>query len=539
MVGGDKYQAAIQNPAKAFKDPELQRGSIERKNGLPFARSGGFAMVYRLSSRDTDGRRERLLAVRCFKNLPEDLADRYRAICAEVSSLAAKSDLFVSTRFIPDGIRIGQDWKPITTMTWVEGEFLDHYFDTWHDSKPRMGVLANRIAALADDLQRYGVAHGDLHRGNILVTGQDADPRLALIDYDAMFVPALRGRHSNEGGHPDYQHPGRDAGHFSATLDRFAIIVMLLSVIAVNRHAELWDPETRSGEGLLTGQADYASPNGSPVLAKMESFDDLAPAVRLFRRICLGTFEEIPSHREFLAELVLDRPSNVQTADVPRMEETLSPVERPSIAPLIPRGPILQMDDGIGVAPPGVAVSRPVFGGRRQGGASLVPMIAATKHQLEQSLGDRVEVIGQYARFEKGDGDASPYRTLVVTHGPGETFEIRVDRDVARHFADMKRRWVVKPGIRLATTGLLLATGGRFYIDLESPALLRILPRKPPGPTGASARLSPSPTPPPTPAPAQLPAPDRTKRPWASRGSSTTFRDIQQDIDSLRKERRG
>ena len=40
------------------------------------------------------------------------------------------------------------------------------------------------------DLERHGIAHGDLQHGNLLVA---ADGTFRLVDYDGMYVPALRG----------------------------------------------------------------------------------------------------------------------------------------------------------------------------------------------------------------------------------------------------------------------------------------------------------------------------------------------------------
>src|SRR2546430_4647189 len=54
-------------------------------------------------------------------------------------------------------------------------------------------------------LFRSQVAHGDLQHGNILVRGGS----IQLVDYDGMWVPALKGRHATEIGHRAYQHPER------------------------------------------------------------------------------------------------------------------------------------------------------------------------------------------------------------------------------------------------------------------------------------------------------------------------------------------
>lgn len=470
-VGGNLYQAAVQSPAHVFSDDELKRGVIERRDGVPFPRSGGFAMVYHFTSRDTEGGRGRQLAVRCFKFLPDDLAERYAAISKEVSSLALKSNSFVSTRYIPQGIRIRSEWKPITTMTWVEGIFLDRWIDENFAHSLRIQALFDRLVRLADELARFGVAHGDLHRGNILVSGSPDQPHLTLIDYDAMYVPALKGRHSNEAGHPDYQHPLRTANHYSPTLDRFSFIVLLLSTMATRRHPDLWDTGNRGGEGLLTGQTEHVNPHTAPMLDRLEELDDLAPAVRLFRSICSGAFEDIPSVREFLTVL-MEPPAGVVAPRASGVREPTpaSPGNNLPTPPALPHRQVVELsassdfhaDRDVSTSPAGVMISR-------------VPAIAPTPKQLNGSLGDRVEVVGGYRGFAKGDGINTAYRTLFIGHPGSPHMEIRVDREVSSTFARMRRKWTVRPGSRLSVTGLLLQDGDTYYVNLEYPALLRRL----------------------------------------------------------------
>ena len=56
-----EYNEAVQNPATAFRDPELRQGQVKLNAlGLPVALSGGFALTYMMATR------RRRLAVRCF-----------------------------------------------------------------------------------------------------------------------------------------------------------------------------------------------------------------------------------------------------------------------------------------------------------------------------------------------------------------------------------------------------------------------------------------------------------------------------------------
>ena len=114
------------------------------------------------------------------------------------------------------------------------------------------------------------VAHGDLQHDNILIR---RDGRFQLIDYDGMFVPAMRDLElqASEVGRPAYQHPERggppsNLDHFDERLDDFAALVILLSLAAVN--AELWD-EYHDDENLIIGAFDLRAPRESPVLTEL------------------------------------------------------------------------------------------------------------------------------------------------------------------------------------------------------------------------------------------------------------------------------
>src|SRR6266540_4155527 len=68
---------------------------------------------------------------------------------------------------------------------------------------------AERYEAISKHLRKvrlpYDVNFQFLKHGNILVRGGS----IQLVDYDGMWVPALRGRHATEIGHRAYQHPER------------------------------------------------------------------------------------------------------------------------------------------------------------------------------------------------------------------------------------------------------------------------------------------------------------------------------------------
>lgn len=432
------YQAAMRKPSRAFADDELKEMTVAKNSlGWPAANTGGFAAVYKLS-----GRGNRALAVRCFVQLAPDLADRYANISTHLAGAVPKQDrqyqFFVQTRYIPQGIHIESGWKPITTMPWIEGEPLDVYLDRAVREPYRLPRLLAQIDALERTLRRVEIAHGDLGHRNILI---DPSGALRLIDYDGMWVPALQGRISNEKGLRDYQHPGRTWEHYGQGMDRFSLIVLYLTVLAVERHPEVWQANARS-EGLLLRGEDFLAPDESPMLKSLAEYDDLAPYVRRFRRICVEPITDVPSLADFVLDLT-ERPAAVGPEETARANDLVS---RPDVTVERLRPPLPT--------------------------TSSIPSVKAARSTLDRYVGQYVTITGRYVRFEKGDSASGPYRVLFVQGQDDLEIELVADPVVVRQVRSTGRSWKVTRGQELRATGLLLAEEGRYALQLEQAASL-------------------------------------------------------------------
>src|SRR5438477_1947198 len=123
-----EYNEAVQNPAHAFRDPELRRGHIEvNKLGLPVALSGGFALTYMMRS----GRRK--LAVRCFLREIPAVQQKYAAIAGAFRAL--KSRYFVEFEYLADGIVLHGARHPVIKMDWAEGDTLGVWLERNHGKR--------------------------------------------------------------------------------------------------------------------------------------------------------------------------------------------------------------------------------------------------------------------------------------------------------------------------------------------------------------------------------------------------------------------
>jgi hypothetical protein len=258
-----EYNEAVQTPKLSFRDPELAAGTPDvTALGLPRPVTGNFASVYRLRC----GRRD--WAVRCFWREYADMRLRYAAISDHLG--AVQLPYTVGFDYLDDGVRLGSRWYPVLKMEWVEGELLNSYVERNLCNPRAIADLAERWLVMVSRLERAGSAHGDLQHGNVMVVSGE----LKLVDYDAMFVPALAGRGSHEIGHQNYQHPRRSGDDYGAWIDRFSAWVIYVSLVAVAADPGLWSRLSAGDEALLFKKKDFCRPAGSTALQVLRQHDD-------------------------------------------------------------------------------------------------------------------------------------------------------------------------------------------------------------------------------------------------------------------------
>jgi len=256
------FSEAVQNPRTSFLEPDLQRGSPELNHlGLPKPRSGANAIVYKIKSAQV------CWAVRCFLRNVADQQQRYAAINNFLKS--NPQPFFVGFEYLPTGIRVGTTYYPILRMEWVEGEPLDKYIEKHIVDAAALVKLAEKWREMAQTLQKYGIAHGDLQQGNVLIVGDN----LKLVDYDGMYVPALNGKLSSEIGHRNYQHPRRSEFDFGPNVDNFSNWVIYTALTALSKNPALWNT-FRADESVLFRREDFVSPLTSRLFSTLMGSSD-------------------------------------------------------------------------------------------------------------------------------------------------------------------------------------------------------------------------------------------------------------------------
>ena len=263
-----EYIEAIKAAEDNFEELKHLRSVLD-DDGQPVMTSGNFAVVFKMKDVETD----KLHAVKCFLREQEGRGEAYHQIAEELKDV--DSPYLISIRYLDKELFVDTSQTietefPVLLMDWVEGKTLDKYLRENLDDKYALEMLAYRFSQLAQWLIPQPFAHGDLKPDNILVR---EDGTLVLVDYDGMYVPAMKGQKARELGSPDFRHPLRTEDDFNEQIDDFPLISILFSLkaISINYH---WLEEYGSPDRLLMSATDYRELKECLFLKEQVPFDN-------------------------------------------------------------------------------------------------------------------------------------------------------------------------------------------------------------------------------------------------------------------------
>ena len=246
-----EYVEAVRNAEDNF-DKLRNLRPVTDGNGNPVMTSGNFAVVFKMR----DEKNDKLYAVKCFLKDQPNRAENYRMIAEEleyVSSSFLTKFQYLDNELFVDSANADVEEFPVLLMDWVEGTNLDQYIrQHLHDSY-QLHLLAYQFSRLALWLMPQPFAHGDLKPDNIMVR---EDGTLVLIDYDGMFVPAMKGQKAREMGSPDFRHPARTEETFNEHIDDFSLASILLSLRVIAEEPALLE-KYGAADRLLFSEKDY------------------------------------------------------------------------------------------------------------------------------------------------------------------------------------------------------------------------------------------------------------------------------------------
>ena len=258
-----EYLAAIRD-AKDNLDKLSHLVPVLDKYGEPYRSSGAFAVVFKMKDEQTG----KCYALKCFTEEQEGRAEAYRQIAEEFEFV--DSSYITSVKYLEKELFVDSNCEneefPVLLMDWIEGETMETYVAANYTDTHAMSMLCYRFCKMAAWLRSQSFAHGDIKPDNIMVR---PDGTLTLVDYDGMFVPAMKGQKSPTIGTKDFSHPLRTIDDFDETIDDFALASIALSLKAISLDPSLLQTYGAS-DRLLFSAADYLDLSKSNTFAAMQ-----------------------------------------------------------------------------------------------------------------------------------------------------------------------------------------------------------------------------------------------------------------------------
>lgn len=226
----------------------------------PYRSSGAFAVVFKMINEDNG----KYYALKCFTEDQIDRAESYNLITEELADV--NSPYVIHVKYLENELFVVSSCTdetefPVLLMDWVEGETMERYVAQHFADEYRMKKLYHQFCMLASWLTTQPFAHGDIKPDNLIVK---PDGNLTLVDYDGMYVPAMRGKLSPTLGTRDFTHPLRNESDFDKSIDDFAVASIALSLKAISVDSSLLD-EYGAPDRLLFSYNDYINPGASQV----------------------------------------------------------------------------------------------------------------------------------------------------------------------------------------------------------------------------------------------------------------------------------
>ena len=257
-----EYVRAIQDASNNL-DELAHLVPVQDDHGEPYRSSGAFAVVFKMKDEQTG----KCYALKCFTEEQEGRAEAYRQIADELEFV--DSSYITSVKYLDKEIFVDssceEDEFPVLLMDWIDGETMENYIAENYQYNYAMAMLCYRFCKMAAWLRSQPFAHGDIKPDNIMVR---PDGNLTLVDYDGMFVPAMKGQKSPTIGTKDFSHPLRTVDDFDKTIDDFALASIALSLKAVSLKPSLLD-EYGAADRLLFSAEDYRDLSKSKVVVSL------------------------------------------------------------------------------------------------------------------------------------------------------------------------------------------------------------------------------------------------------------------------------
>ena len=313
-----EYVKAIQDAGNSL-DKLAHLTPVLDNHGEPYHICDAFAVVFKMQDKSTG----KYYALKCFTEEQEGRSDAYRQIAEELDMI--EYPYIISVKYIEKEVCIDcqceEDKFPVLLMDWVDGDTMEAYIAANYHNQSSMSMLCYRFGKMAAWLRTQSFAHGDLKSDNIIVR---PDGSLALVDYDGMFVPSMKGRKSPTKGTKNFSHPLRTVDDFDETIDDFSLASIALTLKAISLNSTLLDLYGKS-DRLLFSEEDYRNPSKSKVISALQELmcnKDLCTLYSLFMLALAKKELSLCSYMLFVGEKPI-QPQSIEDLSTKATEEEL------------------------------------------------------------------------------------------------------------------------------------------------------------------------------------------------------------------------
>lgn len=295
-----RYIEALENRNVCFR---LLKDSVPEldKKGKIFHIAGNKSVIFKI---EYNGKP---YALKCFTGYLPEREKTYENI--EMYFRSASSPYFPEFRYIKDEILFYDDenrcrYYPVLLMDWVQGRSLRNVLGefAYFARRKELSGLSDIFLRFALDLLQQPYAHGDLKPDNIFI---DLSGNIKLIDIDPVYTPNTYFISSHELGTPWYQHPLRDEYCFNSGMDDYSLLVLVLSLLAIEREPFLLEHYS-NGENLIFTPADFTETDTPLRKHLMKEWEGI-PSMQALLNLLSTPVPRIPGLYPALAKIAVER----------------------------------------------------------------------------------------------------------------------------------------------------------------------------------------------------------------------------------------